>query len=846
MEFKLPSSFMKILADCRAEAIRLQRKSVDACCLLLGLLKDNNSAQAQLLSHIGTDIAAVMKEAEDKLATKPVDPIVDEKDCSMIMFGEDSTRLFRLALLEARMSGMEADGRHMLLAILHDQSNDARHILEHHGLNYNQVIEETRQGTTRSAYTSPAPDEPESPLPGRNNQRQAQADSPTPESDTPILDNYGSDLTQLAADGQLDPVVGRNDEMQRVAQILCRRRKNNPLLIGQAGVGKTAVVEGLAQRIVERRVPRLLLGKRIIAMQLANLVAGTQFRGQFEERLRKLIQEIKSHKEIILYIDEIHSIIGAGGVEGGLDAANILKPALARGDIQCIGATTIDEYKKSIEKDRALERRFQHLIVEPTDKADTLTILQHICKRYEDHHHVRYTDKALAACVALTERYVTDRVFPDKAIDALDEAGSRKSLVAQNTPKEILNLEEAISQKEKEKSQAAKSENYTLAAELRDQIKAMNEQLLQATEAWQRSNESEAQVVDEEDIAHVVSLISGVPVQRMTETETHRLRELRNRLAQKVVAQSDAIDKLSRSIVRNRIGIANPNRPIGTFLFVGPTGVGKTYLVKCLAEEMFGSADALIRFDMSEYGERHTVSRLVGAPPGYVGYEEGGQLTEKVKRHPYSVLLLDEIEKAHPDIFNTLLQVLDEGRLTDGNGNTVDFRHTIIVMTSNSGSRELKDFGRNVGFNATDAEAVSAEKSEKIIQKALKRQFAPEFLNRLDEVIFFNPLTADDAKDIARLQVEQFRERLSQLNIRVTFGKQVCDFIAAKGFDVQYGARSIARTIQTYLENEISAFLIENDLVDRSTPLHLTVSCREDQIKVKKNAKKVAKSEEND
>ncbi|MBR1889241.1 MAG: ATP-dependent Clp protease ATP-binding subunit [Alloprevotella sp.] len=843
MEYKLPTSFTRILANCRAEAIRLERNNVNILCLLLGMLKDNNEEIKQLLTDMGTDIPHLAQEAENIIVKVPENVNAIASAANLMMFDHDCTRIFRLALMEAKRCGVEADGRHLLMAMLHDRTNLARPLLEQHGLTYEKIVDKTGFRPISDEYASSPTDDPDSLHHSRGQHRQQKTNSAENNNETPIIDNYGTDLTQLAEEGVLDPVVGRDKEMQRLAQILCRRRKNNPILIGQAGVGKSAVVEGLAQRIVKRKVPRLLQGKRIVTVQLAGLVAGTQYRGQFEERIRRLIQELKQHPEIIIFIDEIHSIIGAGGVEGGLDAANILKPALSRGDIQCIGATTIDEYKKSIEKDRALERRFQQVMIEPTSAQETILILQNLSKRYEEHHNVHYTDEALEACVLLTGRYITDRAFPDKAIDAMDEAGSRKSLVGLNVPEPILTLEASINQAEKEKTHAAKAENYTLAAELRDKIQGLKTQLEQATDAWKSEQQDKRQEVTSDDIAEVVSLISGVPVQRMTETESKRLRELRSRLSAKVVAQDDAIDKLARSIIRNRIGIATPNHPIGTFLFVGPTGVGKTYLVKCLAEEMFGSESALIRFDMSEYGERHTVSRLVGAPPGYVGYEEGGQLTEKVKRHPYSVILLDEIEKAHPDIFNTLLQVLDEGRLTDGNGNTVDFRNTIIVMTSNSGSRDLKDFGKNVGFNLNPSGNISAEKSEKIIDKALKRQFAPEFLNRLDDIIFFSPLTREDAYDIVKLQLNEFRARLEELNILTSFDKRIHNFIIDKGFDTQYGARSIKRTIQTQLENEISSFLIENDLLSRTVPLRLTVSIKENKIKIKKTVEKEEKSE---
>ena len=627
-------------------------------------------------------------------------------------------------------------------------------------------------------------------------------------SGTPLLTTYGTDITRLAEEGALDPVVGRETEIARIAQVLCRRKKNNPVLIGEPGVGKSAVVEGLAARIASRRVPHALLGKRVVALDMSAIVAGTQYRGQFEERLRRLIAELRAHREIILFVDEIHTIVGAGGAPGSMDAANMLKPALARGEVQCVGATTLDEYRKSIEKDGALERRFQKIIVEPTTAEETLRILEQVKDRYEEHHMVRYTAAALKACVSYTERYVTQRAFPDKALDALDEAGSRKRLTGVAVPTEIEELEKEIGMLKHHKTEAAKKQDYELAARLRDAIGAKTEELEKLNRAWMRSLKTDRTLVDEDDVAETVAMMTGIPVGRVAESETDRLRGLRSALTAKVIAQDAAIGKLVRAITRNRVGLGGSDRPVGTFMFVGPTGVGKTHLVRCLAECMFGSADALIRVDMSEYGEKYSTSRLTGAPPGYVGYDEGGQLTERVRRHPYSVVLLDEIEKAHPDVFNTLLQVMDEGRMTDGSGTTVDFRHTIIIMTSNSGSRQLSEFGAGIGFDTNGG--ADGARTESVVRKALSRQFAPEFLNRLDDIIMFNPLGEDDARAIARLEVDKLQKELALRGRQLELTPQAWDFLVERGFDRKYGARSLKRAIREFVEDPLCDILLEH------------------------------------
>ena len=627
--------------------------------------------------------------------------------------------------------------------------------------------------------------------------------------DTPVINTYGVDITKRAEEGLLDPVVGRETEIMRIAQILCRRKKNNPVLIGEPGVGKSAVVEGLATRIVRRAVPHTLIDKCIITLDMSALVAGTQYRGQFEERLRRLIQELREHKEFILFVDEIHTIVGAGGAPGSLDAANMLKPALARGEVQCIGATTQDEYRKSIEKDGALERRFQKILVEPTSPAETLDILHKVVARYEEHHSVKYQPEAIEACVRLTTQYITNRALPDKALDALDEAGSRKRLTHVSVPTDVKELEAEIAMLKGHKAEAAKKQDYELAARLRDSVAQLQEQLDKRNREWINTLKHNCPEVTEEDVANVVSMMSGVPVTRVAQSENERLRGMAAALKSKVIAQDKAIDQLTRAIIRNRVGLGGGDRPIGTFMFVGSTGVGKTHLVRTLAEWMFGSADALIRVDMSEYGEKHTTSRLVGAPPGYVGYDEGGQLTEKVRRHPYSVILLDEIEKAHPDVFNTLLQVMDEGRMTDGNGTTVDFRNTVIIMTSNSGSRQISEFGAGIGFG-TSADSANAQ-VESIVRKALSRQFAPEFLGRLDDIIMFHTLDEKDALEIVRLEVGKLAARLKEnRQIEIHLTDAVYDFLVKKGFEPKSGARSVKRAIREHLEDALCDMLLDN------------------------------------
>ena len=649
---------------------------------------------------------------------------------------------------------------------------------------------------------------------GENAQSSSSAEKTTTriaeKSQTPIIDKFCTDLTSLAEQGALDPVVGRQTEMLRVMQILCRRKKNNPVLIGDPGVGKTAVVEGIAQLIATKNVPVPLENKRIVTLNMATLVAGTQFRGQFEERVRKLMEEVKKHKEIIVFIDEIHTIIGAGSAPGSLDAANMLKPALARGEMQCIGATSTAEYKKSIEKDAALERRFQKILLSPASQEETLAILKQLRSRYEQHHNTTYTDEALQACVSLTARYINGRVLPDKAIDAMDEAGAKARIRFREMPSEFTDIQNEISKLTEEKLQAAKSQDYERAAQLRDVIQQRSAQLQEMRMQWEEQQKKSPVRVDENDVAETVSMMSGVPVTKVRESDTERLKNIGAVLRERIVGQDDAVEQVSRALVRNRLGLSGGDRPIGTFLFVGPTGVGKTYLVKCLAEQLFGSKDALIRVDMSEYGEKFSVSRLVGAPPGYVGYEEGGQLTDRVRRQPYSVVLLDEIEKAHPDVFNTLLQVMDEGRLTDGNGVTADFRNTLVVMTSNSGTRQLREVGAGMGFDRNRDE-IAPEKARSVIMNALKKQFAPEFLNRLDDIIVFNPLNKENASQITDLELKELLDRVKKMGYALKITDNAKQFILSKGFDAQYGARSLKRAVRQYVEDPLCDFLLEGD-----------------------------------
>ena len=806
MTYELSAALTNILTYSKTEAIRFKQPIVDELCLFLGLLHNGNSRIADLLRSTGVSIEALRDAIEHQftVSVETLDAVSDN-----IILNETCRRILRLSVLEARRAGSKmADEDHLLLAILRDQNN-----ITYSGIA--SLLNPTSEVSAGFGVADEAPEgfPDEKPQGDYKHSETKTRDKQT--SDTPVIDNFGTDLTKLAADEALDPVIGRENEIQRIAQILSRRKKNNPILIGEPGVGKSAVVEGLANLIISGKVPRILQHRRIVSLDMASIVAGTQYRGQFEDRLQRLIKELRAHSEIILFIDEIHTIIGAGSAPGSLDAANILKPALARGEIQCIGATTTDEYRKTIEKDGALERRFQKIQLAPTTPEQTLEILRNLKKRYEEHHNVAYTDDALHACVNLTTRYISGRALPDKAIDALDEAGSRVHISGVKVPENIEKLEKCIADLKRHKTEAAKAQNYELAANLRDEVAQLTDKLEHANKDWIDSLKEDRPTVTAEDISTIVSMMSGIPVQRMAQDESIRLRGMKAALQAKVISQDEAISHLVRAITRNRLGLKGTDRPIGTFLFVGPTGVGKTYLVKCLAEWMFGSKEDLIRIDMSEYGEKYSTSRLVGAPPGYVGYDEGGQLTEKVRRHPYSVILLDEIEKAHPDVFNTLLQVMDEGRLTDGNGTTVDFRNTIIIMTSNSGTRQLKDFGRGIGFKESTTDDADGKMVEQIIRKALQKQFSPEFLNRLDDIITFHPLTEADAGKIADLEIGALKERLEKMQLSLELTPAAKDYVVKKGFNVQYGARSLKRSIQANIEDAICD-LIMNETQDKT------------------------------
>ena len=804
-----------VLSFSKEEAERLHNDCVTPVHLLLGILRHSGNHAINILKQLQPDLPLLKQELEQTARQHQVLISPNQNDLN---FDVKASRIMRLCVLEARLMQSDIiDTEHILLAIMKASDNDASNILERMNITYQDLAEATRpqidsnKNTDFNDDADYSYDEEEGMAAMADGSGQSVTQTTQIKKDTgktPVLDNFGLDLTKAAAEGLLDPVIGREKEIERVAQILSRRKKNNPILIGQPGVGKSAIVEGLAIRIVQHRISHILWDKRVIVLDMASVVAGTKYRGQFEERIRSIVNELQKNPNIIIFIDEIHTIVGAGSAAGTMDAANMLKPALSRGEIQCVGATTTDEYRKSIEKDGALERRFQKVMVEPTTPEETLQILQNLKGRYEEHHQVNYTQEALQACVTLTERYITDRSFPDKAIDAMDEAGSRIHI--QETPviPEIEQLEKRIAELKDLKNQAVKRQNFELAADLRDQIRKAQEELETTQTKWESSLNDERAVVDEDTIAHVVSMMTGIPVTKLGQEENERLRGLKSALQKSVIGQDDAIDKLVRAIQRSRVGLKDPKRPIGTFMFVGPTGVGKTYLTKRLAEELFGSADAIIRIDMSEYMEKHTVSRMMGAPPGYVGYEEGGQLTEKVRRKPYSIVLLDEIEKAHPDVFNILLQVMDEGRLTDGNGTTIDFKNTIVVMTSNCGTRQIREFGNGVGFQSTADPSQNKALSRDIVKKALKKQFAPEFLNRLDNIIYFDQLDQEAIMKIVDVELAPLTERMKALDLNLNVTPEAKALLGKKGYDVQFGARPLKRAIQNMLEDPLCEVLM--------------------------------------
>lgn len=826
----------------KEEANRLRNNYIGPEHLLLGLIREGEGKAVQILKDLYVDLEMVKKTLENDLRSSAVTPENYSED---ITFDEKASKILKMSILESRILKSPAtDTEHMLLAIMRENQNKASQILEENEVTYQKVMdklvpkaepqsgldfgedeEEEEEGIRRQPTGNG-----ESSFFSQEAKQTTRTQQQKPNNDTPVLDSFGTDMTKAASEGKLDPIVGREKEIERLAQILSRRKKNNPILIGEPGVGKSAIVEGLALRIIEKKVSRILFDKRVIALDMTAVVAGTKYRGQFEERIRAILNELKKNPNIILFIDEIHNIVGAGSAAGSMDAANMLKPALARGEIQCIGATTLDEYRQNIEKDGALERRFQKVIVEPTTPEETLQILQNIKEKYEEHHNVTYTDEALEACVKLTDRYITDRNFPDKTIDAMDEAGSRVHLKNITVPKEIEQQEQMIDEARTHKNEAVRLQDFELAASFRDREKSLMSELEDMKQRWEESLKENRETVDKEQIADVVSMISGIPVQRMAQAEGIRLKGMKEQLLAKVIAQDKAVDTLVKAIQRSRVGLKDPNKPIGTFLFLGPTGVGKTHLAKELAKQMFGSADALIRIDMSEYMEKFTVSRLVGAPPGYVGYEEGGQLTEKVRRKPYSIVLLDEIEKAHSDVFNLLLQVMDEGRLTDSYGRTVDFKNTVIIMTSNIGTRQLKEFGKGIGF-AAQTRTDDKEYSRSVITKALNKSFAPEFINRLDEIITFDQLDINALEKIIDIELKGLYERMESLGYKLVIDDAVKRFVASKGYDVQFGARPLKRSIQNNLENGLAELILNEDPQAGDT-IHVGLNAEGNEIKM--------------
>lgn len=800
-----------VLQNATDEALRLGNLCATPVHILLGLLRDNDNIAVDILKYLSVDLVELKERLDEKGGEEQYEGTNNRTE---IAIDRSYEKILKLMCLESRLyESVTQEPEHLLLAILKHNTNLAAQILLSMNVTYsgvrNYVLSMQNKKIPQNNYTDDLDDRKDDADKSSSLRDFGTTTENGTASKTPILDNFGVNLTKAAEDGLLDLVVGREKEIERVCQILSRRKKNNPVLIGEPGVGKSAIVEGLAQRIAEKRVSHILFEKKVFSLDMASVVAGTKYRGQFEERIKSIIKELKSNPNIILFIDEIHTIVGAGSSPGSLDAANILKPALARGEIQCIGATTLNEYREHIEKDGALERRFQKVLVEPTTADETLQILRNIKDRYEEHHYVKYTDAALLACVKYTERYISDRAFPDKAIDAMDEAGAHTHIASVALPEGISELEKRKDEIRTQKEKAVSDQDFEKAASLRDEEKHYSQLIESEREDWEKMLRNTPKTVDEEDIRVVVSMMSGVPIQNIAEEENEKLSKLREILTGKVIGQDEAVAKIVKSIQRSRIGLKDPNRPIGSFIFVGPTGVGKTYLAKMLAKEMFGSSDALIRVDMSEYMEKFSVSRLIGAPPGYVGYEEGGQLTEKVRRKPYSIVLLDELEKAHADVFNLLLQVLDEGRLTDSNGRQVDFKNTVIIMTSNAGTRQLKDFGKGVGFSLS-AHVDDKQYSQTIIMKALNKTFSPEFLNRIDELVMFDQLNKDAIFKIIDLELKGTYERIEKMGYHLSISEEAKNFIAEKGYDIQYGARPLKRAIQKYVEDEVAELLISH------------------------------------
>jgi ATP-dependent Clp protease ATP-binding subunit ClpC len=828
MEAKFSPRVKDVITFSREEALRLGHDYIGTEHLLLGIIREGEGTAVRLLKSLNVDLQELRKTIEQSIGTGTH----KVSNLANIPLMKQAERALKITYLEAKLFKSAVIGtEHLILSILKDEDNVATKSLHKFKIDYEVMKSELELSKS----------DPKAEFPGTPSDEDADDDSFSAsnskktvdsKSKTPVLDNFGRDLTKAAEEGKLDPIVGREKEIERVSQILSRRKKNNPILIGEPGVGKSAIAEGLALRIVQRKVSRVLFGKRVVTLDLASLVAGTKYRGQFEERMKAVMNELEKSPDVILFIDEIHTIIGAGGASGSLDASNMFKPALARGEIQCIGATTLDEYRQYIEKDGALERRFQKVIVEPATQEETIQILNNIKSKYEDHHNVTYTDAAIKACVSLTARYITDRHLPDKAIDALDEAGSRVHITNINVPSNIVDIEKKLEDIKEEKNKVVRSQKYEEAARLRDTERTLLEQLEAAKKAWEEESKTHREMVSEENVAEVVAMMTGVPVQRIAQNEGDKLMKMAELLKGKVIGQDDAVKKVVKAIQRNRAGLKDPNKPIGSFIFLGPTGVGKTQLAKILSKYLFDNDDALIRIDMSEYMEKFAVSRLVGAPPGYVGYEEGGQLTEKVRRRPYAVVLLDEIEKAHPDVFNLLLQALDDGMMTDSLGRKIDFKNTIIIMTSNIGALQLKDFGQGVGFSTAAKKEVEDEHSKGVIEGALKKAFAPEFLNRIDDVVMFNSLTRDDIHKIIDIELNSLYGRILGLGYQIKVSEEAKDFISDKGYDVQFGARPLKRAIQKYLEDPLAEEIIKSNLSEGDT-IEVDFDKEKQEIKIK-------------
>ena len=846
MDNQFTQRVSEILLFSKEESDRLGNNYVGTGHLLLGIIREGDNKAVSILQSLYVDLKKLKLILEDELRGQVASPVRENFFGSDKDLDKKASKVMKLSILEAKLlKSPEVDTEHVLLAIMKDNENKAAEILERQEVTYRKVMdrlvphkEEPKDGLDFGEEDEDEDDGIRRRRPDEGNMSYRSEGQPVAgtkqqksSKDTPVLDSFSTDMTKAAEEGKLDPVVGREKEIERLAQILSRRKKNNPILIGEPGVGKSAIVEGLAMRIVERKVSRILFDKGVVALDMTAVVAGTKYRGQFEERIRSILNELKKNPDIILFIDEIHNIVGAGSAAGSMDAANILKPSLARGEIQCIGATTLDEYRQNIEKDGALERRFQKVMVEPTTPEETLQILKNIKEKYEEHHCVNYTDEALEACVKLTDRYISDRNFPDKAIDALDEAGSRVHLTNVSVPKEIEEQEKLIEEARKHKNEAVNLQNFELAASFRDQEKNYMNQLEVMKREWEENLKQQRETVDAPQIENVVSMMSGVPVQRMAQAEGIRLKGMKEELKSRVIAQDKAVDTLVKAIQRSRVGLKDPNKPIGTFLFLGPTGVGKTHLAKELARQLFGTTDAMIRIDMSEYMEKYSVSRLVGAPPGYVGYEEGGQLTEKVRRRPYSIVLLDEIEKAHSDVFNLLLQVMDEGRLTDSNGRTVDFKNTVIILTSNIGTRQLKEFGKGIGF-AAQLRTDDSEYSRSVITKALNKSFAPEFINRLDEIITFDQLDVEALSKIIDIELKRLYQRMESIGYKLQIDDDAKRYVAEKGYDVQFGARPLKRSIQSNLEDGL-AELILNEEPQNGDVIHVSLKPSGDGLQMK-------------